>query len=280
MGKGESYLLRLAFYFEERSGYLSRMEFVIGLTAFLASLLTLFSGFGLGTILTPVFGLFFPVNVAVALTGIVHLLNGLFKLTLLGRGASREYVLKFGLPSVVGGFAGAWGLVGLSELPPLHTWQWGERTLVVTWLKLAIALLMIFFALMEIVPALKKWQFGRRYLTLGGLLSGFFGGLSGHQGALRSAFLVNAGLTKEQFIATGVAVACLVDLTRLPVYFGRFASENLAGAWRTLLLATACAFAGAWIGTRFMKKVTLDFVKWLTAVMIVVIALLLGMGVI
>ena len=28
-------------------------------------------------------------------------------------------------------------------------------------------------------------EFDRRYLPLGGLLSGFFGGLSGHQGALR-----------------------------------------------------------------------------------------------
>jgi acyl-CoA reductase-like NAD-dependent aldehyde dehydrogenase len=42
------------------------------------------------------------------------------------------------------------------------------------------------------------------YLPVGGLLSGFFGGLSGHQGALRSVFLLRAGLTKESFIATGV----------------------------------------------------------------------------
>lgn len=255
------------------------MDFIIGLTAFFASLLTLFSGFGLGTILTPVFGIFFPVNIAVALTGIVHLLNNLFKITLLGKNASRQIVLRFGLPSVAGGFLGAVILVGISQLPPLYTWQWGEKMLEITWLKLAIALLMIFFALMEILPALKKLQFARRYLTLGGLLSGFFGGLSGHQGALRSAFLVNAGLTKEQFIATGVVIACMVDLTRLPVYFSRFASENIVNEWRTLLIATICAFAGAYVGAKYMKKVTLAFVHWLTAAMIIVIALLLGAGI-
>ncbi|GAB4493899.1 MAG: sulfite exporter TauE/SafE family protein [Saprospiraceae bacterium] len=255
------------------------MDFIIGLTAFFSSLLTLFSGFGLGTILTPVFGLFFPVNVAVALTGIVHLLNNLFKLTLLGKNASRQTVLQFGLPSVVGGFLGAVILVGISQLSPLHTWQWGEKTLEITWLKLAIALLMIFFALMEILPVLKKLQFARRYLTLGGLLSGFFGGLSGHQGALRSAFLVNAGLTKEQFVATGVVIACMVDLTRLPIYFNRFTSESLVNEWRTLAFATICAFAGAYIGAKYMKKVTLAFVHWLTAAMIIIIALLLGAGI-
>ena len=255
------------------------MDFIIGLTAFFASLLTLFSGFGLGTILTPVFGIFFPVNIAVALTGIVHLLNNLFKLTLLGKNASRQTVLRFGLPSVAGGFLGAVILVGISKLPPLHSWYWGEKMLEITWLKLAIALLMIFFALMEILPVLKKLQFARKYLTLGGLLSGFFGGLSGHQGALRSAFLVNAGLTKEQFIATGVVIACMVDLTRLPVYFSRFASENIVDEWRTLAIATICAFAGAYVGAKYMKKVTLDFVHWLTATMIIVIAFLLGVGI-
>ena len=33
--------------------------------------------------------------------------------------------------------------------------------------------------------------------------SGFFGGLSGMQGALRSAFLARAGLSKEAFVASG-----------------------------------------------------------------------------
>jgi uncharacterized membrane protein YfcA len=55
------------------------MEYVIiCLTAFGASLLTFFSGFGLGTILTPVMIIFFPAQEAIALTGIVHLLNNIF----------------------------------------------------------------------------------------------------------------------------------------------------------------------------------------------------------
>jgi hypothetical protein len=50
------------------------MSFVlVGIAAMLASLLTFFSGFGLGTILLPVFGVFFPIRVAFGLTAIVHL---------------------------------------------------------------------------------------------------------------------------------------------------------------------------------------------------------------
>lgn len=255
------------------------MEFVIALAAFTASLLTLFSGFGLGTILTPIFGVFFPLNIAVALTGIVHLLNNLFKLSLLGKNANWKMVLRFGLPSVAGGFIGAMSLATLSQFPALFTWECCGKSLEISGLKLAIAVLMIVFALMEILPTLKNLNFSNKYLTAGGLLSGFFGGLSGHQGALRSAFLVNSGLSKEAFIATGVVIACLVDCTRLPVYFSRFSSGELFQEWPVLLLATLSAFAGAYLGARFLKKTTMEGIQKLTAAMIIAIALLLAAGV-
>ncbi|HND88947.1 MAG TPA: TSUP family transporter, partial [Saprospiraceae bacterium] len=235
---------------------------------------------GLGTILTPVFGLFFPLHVAVALTGGVHLANNLFKLALLGRQAARHLVLRFGLPSVLGGFLGAQVLVRLSHLAPLGTWHWGQAAFSITPLKLIIALLIIFFVAMERLPALSERRFAARFLTWGGLLSGFFGGLSGHQGALRSAFLVQAGFSKEQFVATGVAVACLVDLTRLPVYFTRFDAAGLYAQWPLLLAATVSAFAGAYLGARHLKKVTLGAVQTLTTAMLLLIALLLGLGVV
>ena len=52
---------------------------VCSLVALLASGLTFFSGFGLGTLLTPVFALFFPIEIAITITSIVHFLNNLFK---------------------------------------------------------------------------------------------------------------------------------------------------------------------------------------------------------
>ena len=64
------------------------MEYaVICTVAIVVSALTLFSGFGLGTLLMPAFALFFPINVAVAATAVVHLVNNLFKLLLVGKHA-------------------------------------------------------------------------------------------------------------------------------------------------------------------------------------------------
>ncbi len=88
----------------------------IAVVALLASGLTLFSGFGLGTILMPVFALFFPVTLAVAATAVVHIANNLFKLVLLARAADWRVVLRFGVPAALAAVAGAALLAGRKRL--------------------------------------------------------------------------------------------------------------------------------------------------------------------
>jgi uncharacterized protein len=254
--------------------------FIICLAAIVSSGLTLFSGFGLGTILMPVFAIFFPVEVAIALTAIVHFLNNLFKLVLLGRHADGAVVLKFGLPAVVAAFLGARLLLLLSHLAPLVTYELFGKQAEIMPVKLVIAALLILFALFEVVPRLEDISFDRKYLPLGGVLSGFFGGLSGNQGALRSAFLVRSGLSKESFIATGVVIACIVDFTRISVYGAHF---SIAGGMENVPLLTAAtisAFLGAFIGNRLMKKFTMRTVQILVSLMLFIIALALGSGLI
>lgn len=253
------------------------MFVVIGAVAAIAALLTLFSGFGLGTLLLPAFALFFEMEIAVALTGVVHLANNLFKLALLGKAADLKIVARFGIPSVLGALLGAWALGHLVGLGTIDYLLVGE-TLHTSPLKIVMALLMLFFVLMELVPKLKNASFPTAWLLPGGLLSGFFGGLSGHQGALRSAFLIRLNLSKTSFIATGVTIACLVDVTRLPVYFNGAARGDLLAEWPLLLTASLCAFTGVYFGTKLLKKVTVAEVQWAVSAMLLVIAILLGMG--
>jgi uncharacterized membrane protein YfcA len=80
---------------------------IICLFALLGSALTLFSGFGLGTILLPVFGLFFPIEIAVVLTALVHFMNNIFKLFLFGKKANSAVIFKFGIPAIFFAFLGA-----------------------------------------------------------------------------------------------------------------------------------------------------------------------------
>jgi len=252
--------------------------FILGFAALLASGLTLFSGFGLGTLLMPVFAVFFPIDVAIALTATVHLLNNLFKLVLFANHAVKEVVLRFGIPAVVAALLGAWLLVWLSDLQPLFSYSLFSNSYEVMPVKLVVAILMLGFAGLEVIPESRGPSFEARSLPLGGLLSGFFGGLSGHQGAFRSAFLLRCGLSKEQFIATGVVIACMVDFSRLAVYLPHVAS---ATSQRSLILVTAIAsaFIGTYLGTRFLKKVTMRALQMIVSIMLGLIALFLGAGI-
>jgi len=254
--------------------------FFICLAAFVTAILTFFSGFGLGTILTPVFMIFFPVDLAIALTGVVHFFNNIFKLVLVGKHADRKVLIRFGIPAVIAAVAGAWLLLNITDLEPLFTYRIGERNFEVFPVKFIIALLLIVFALMDLIPYFSKLQFAKDKLALGGALSGFFGGLSGNQGALRSAFLIKAGLSKEAFIGTAVVVSTFVDFTRLSVYATRFTSAGLMDNWVLVTCATLSAVAGAYLGNKLLKKVTLRFLQVLVAIMLIVISIALGIGLI
>lgn len=264
------------------------MEYIIvPLAAFAASSLSFFSGFGLGTLLMPVLALFFPLPAAIAATAVVHGSNNLFKMIMVGESADKELVLKFGVPAILAAFAGAWSLHLFSDLSlgREYFYLFLGRAAVITPLKVVLALLMLVFAAVDVLPGLKELRFERRYLPLGGLLSGFFGGLSGHQGALRSAFLVKTDVSSEAFVATNAVIGFMVDVARLCVYaYGVYALGDLGGKdffpLEIVAVSVAASVAGVLLGLKFLHKVTIAVIQGITAAMLAVIALLLGAGLI
>ncbi|MBP8238493.1 MAG: sulfite exporter TauE/SafE family protein [Saprospiraceae bacterium] len=251
---------------------------ILSLVAFGVSILTFFSGFGLGTILTPVFMIFFPTELAIALTGVVHFFNNVFKLLLTGKHIDSRVALRFGIPAVLAAIAGSMLMLRMTKLPALFTYTISDATFEVHPIKLLVAVLLIIFAGIELIPYFKKLQFGPEKLPIGGALSGFFGGLTGNQGALRSAFLIKAGLSKEAFIGTAVAVSTLVDFTRLGVYSTRFFQTGLQENIPLVSIVTLSAIAGAYVGNKLLKKVTLQFLQVTVAVLLIVVSIALGAG--
>ena len=251
---------------------------IVCAAALVASGLTLFSGFGLGTLLMPVFALFVPLELAVAMTAVVHLANNLFKVGLLGRRAEWGVVLRFGLPAVAAAFVGALLLVSLGGVEPLAVYQFLGRDCSVTLMGLIIGALILLFVVLELLPAFSRIALDRRWLPAGGLVSGFFGGLSGHQGAFRSLFLLKAGLDKEAFVATGVVLAVVVDMARLVVYGFDLAGQAGRIDWLLVAAASGCAFVGAYAGKRLLKKITFRSVQWIVSAFLVVVAIGLMSG--
>ncbi len=251
---------------------------IISITAFLASLLTFYSGFGLGTILLPIFAIWFPVEVSVVMTAIVHLLNNLFKLLLVKNYIDKSVLLRFGVPAILAAFVGAFLLHSLVDFKALYSYELWDKIFVISPIKLTIAVLIIFFTLFEMLSFFKKLQLPKSYLVVGGIASGFFGGLSGHQGALRSIFLVRLGLSKESFIATGIAIACLVDLARMSIYANYSTISLISNEIAITMVALLFALLGALIGNKLLNKITLATVQHIVSYGLILLALALGAG--
>jgi len=245
-------------------------------------MLTFFSGFGLGTILLPVFSFFLPVSLAVAATALVHLINNLFKFLITYKYIDFGVFVRFGIPAGIASVLGAYLLLNLEGFDESITFELGALGSETTLVKLIIGIVIVFFALFELMTSFKNFSFQPRWIPLGGILSGFFGGLSGHQGALRSAFLIKLELKKETFIATGVAIAILVDILRLAIYgFALFNLNALSdtGVGGLVLSAIIGGIAGALFGRKLLRAATLRLVQLIVAALLFLTGLTLIFGV-
>jgi uncharacterized membrane protein YfcA len=88
---------------------------------------------------------------------------------------------------------------------------------------------------------------------IGGFGSGFMGGLTGHQGALRAMFLRQRLPDKTEYAATAAVLALVVDLTRIPIYLWNDTSV-LFEQPMLLIGFVISALVGAQIGRRWLEK--------------------------
>jgi uncharacterized protein len=259
---------------------------VISLVALFAAFLALFSGFGLGTLLTPAFIFFFPVPVAVAATAVVHLLNNVFRAILTGKNANWAVVLKFGLPAVLAAIGGASLLGWLSStgMPVISDYQIGRTEHEITLVKLVLGVIIIAFAMLDLFPKFQNLSFDRKWLPVGGIFSGFFGGLTGNQGALRSAFLVKVGLESKEYISTNAICVVIVDIVRLAVYGITFYTTSFAAIpsdiYLPVVVATLVAFLGTYLAFRYISRVTIRTIQVIVGIMLVCIGIGLAVGLI
>jgi uncharacterized membrane protein YfcA len=265
-------------------GYDVRMELaLIAVAALAASAITLVSGFGLSTALVPIFALYFPLPLAIGAVAVVHLINSLFKVVLLRRAINWEAALQFGLPAAAAAIVGASLLGLLGGFAPLLRYEFGGAVHEITPLKFVVGCIILALVALEFSPAVARLRISPRALPLGGLLSGFFGGLTGNQGVLRSAFLIRLKLSPEGFAATGAVGAAIVDLSRLAVYGGGASAVVIStdGPLRNALIcASIAALAGALIGRRLVRTMQGNTLRIIVGGTMALIASLMVAGIV
>lgn len=231
--------------------------------AFLAAILTLMTGFGLATILTPIFLIFYDVKIAILIVAVVHLLNNLLKLSLFSRHVSMDILKRFGILTLLGAFIGAFS----------------QGTMDSSLVKVLLGISLVFLGLKEATGFGEKVRLPQKIDFIGGFLSGLMGGFVGNQGAIRSAYLLNYNIPKETFVATAAIIASVVDITRIPVYIYN-GKDILTNNTLLLVITTASAFAGTFAGKKLLNKISLKAFKTYVAAAIIIIGVLLTMRII
>lgn len=250
-------------------------EISIAIVCLLGAFATFFSGFGLGTILLPVFSLYFPIELAILATALVHFANNIFKMSLMAKHLDFSLFKRFGITAFIGALIGASVLTWVEQAGFMYASPiWEGKS--VTYVSFFVGILMLFFVVFEWKSIRFPFSNSPYFLPVGGLLSGFFGGFSGHQGALRSAFLSKITLDKQLFVATSALISLLIDVSRITIYSGSTEWGQLNA--RYLVIGGLSAFAGSLLGKRYLNKVSYVFIKWMVGLFLTLMGLLILTG--
>ena len=119
------------------------------------------AGFGIGSVLTPVFGLRVATNVAVAAVSVPHVVGTAVRFWLLRGKVDRRVLITFGLTSAAGGLTGAL----------LQRWTSSP------WLTVLFGSLLVFTSISEFSGLSRRLRFHGAIARIAGALSGMLGGL-------------------------------------------------------------------------------------------------------
>jgi uncharacterized protein len=187
------------------------------------------SGFGIGSIITPLLASRHGMALAVPAVAIPHVAGTALRFFLLRKNLDRRVLLTFGLASAAGGLAGA----------IMQIWMRGRV------LTIILAILLIFSGITGLLAV--KLQFRRRTALAAGAVSGILGGLVGNQGGIRAGAMMGFNVSKEAFVATSTAVGLIVDGARVPVYLFH-SGVQLLSIWKLIAMMTAAVIAGTFAG--------------------------------
>lgn len=230
-------------------------ELAILLVSIVAGSIAAIAGFGIGSLLTPVFALHSPLKLAVAAVSVPHLIATAARFWMLRAHVDRKLLWSFGIFSAIGGLIGA--LAHRFASSPALTIVFG------------CALLLA--ATSELTGAAQRVKLRGVMAWIAGGVSGLLGGMVGNQGGIRSAALLGFKTTRESFVATATAVALLVDGARMPVYLWLQGRDLVDAA-----VPIAIASAGCLIGTFWGRDVLRKMPERLFRKSVAVLILLLG----
>jgi len=186
----------------------------------------------------------------------------------------------FGIPAAVFSIGGAFLLLKLVGIPNLPSYEFYGVMATPNILKVVVGLFLLGIVIYDSIPKLKKKKFHKKYIVFGGVIAGFFGGLTGLQGAMRSAFLMGTELEPEEYIATSASCSLIIDIARVGVYIPTILYMSWSGMHTSIsVVASTVAVLGTIVGFSFLKFLTIKTIRIIVISLIVTLAISTILGI-
>lgn len=215
------------------------MEIVyIALLTILASGIGTITGFGTSTILIPILLFYLPLPETLLVVGVIHFSGDIWKMILFRKGFDWKLILSFGITGIIASYLGA---------------QIVFSTSAESLLRVLGAFMLAYVIFLVFKP---DFKIPKKNITAisGGGLSGFFAGIFGVGGAIRTLFLSAFDLPKAIFVATTGAIAFLIDFTRITTYLLNGVRLDDLFLWGFLAFIPA-SFAGTALAKKVVDKI-------------------------
>lgn len=229
--------------------------FAIAVLTLVASTMGTITGFGTSTLMIPVLVMVLPPVEAIFLVAIIHWFGNVWKVALFHKGFNPKLIALFGVMGLLTSYLGASVSLGAGKEILLR----------------CLGFFLSGYAIFLLFQAKFQVHAGNLAALCGGALSGFFAGMFGIGGAIRSLFLSAFDLPKEIYIATAGAIGLMVDATRIIAYFTSGVSLP-PQLWWSLLILIPVSFAGAQVAKRIVDKIPQEKFRRVIAMFLVIIA--------
>lgn len=233
----------------------------IGILVFAAALLGTVSGFGIGPLMVPVLATFYSFPQVLLFVGIIHLLEGLWRIVLFRQGINWKIILAFGITATAASFLGASISIQAQEVLLKH--------------------ILGFSLIAYAVSAFFKPNFAlpknSKTLAAGGVISGFTAGFLGVDGGIIEMFISAFNLPKAVFLATSGFLELLVDASRVVTYIGKGVRLWPFFLWGFIVFVPL-SFLGAKIGQKIVRKIPQNKFRRVVAAFLLLAGLYLIFG--
>lgn len=230
-------------------------EIIFLVIAFIGSIISATFGFGSAIILIPFSSFLLPIKKAIAIVTIFFIAGNISKILIFRKHIDWRLVLLI--------WGGAVPMVSL-----------GAYLMVISpseIIKRVLGAIVLLYVINDYFNLTKNIKLNRIAIAGAGGAYGFFAGIIGTGSPIKAALLTHLGLRKERFIALMASSAILLNLIKTAFYskFSLITQSDIPLITGLIL----CAFAGAYVGKNFVKKIHPQLFKKIILSILVIVSI-------